>query len=164
VTAPPRILASLEVEMSDPRPVSANHAYSSNGSRRFLTAAGKAFKDQLTMRVASATTTCAVPWARVVDFVYKEGAHVQIHTTVWLEDLYNKSWRVGGSEYVQKKTRERKARSPYQKVDAPNFVKLIEDAVAKGTGIDDSAHLDSRVTKLGDRTNPRILIRYLVCE
>jgi hypothetical protein len=153
----------------DPRPVSINKAYSGIGNR-FLTAEGRNFKDKLKAAVAAALDTQPVPWKHVVDTVYKQGGHIDLTIWLYLEDLLNQSWKVGGSMTVPKKPEPGKKaakpqpRSPYQKKDGSNYIKLIEDAVAKGTGIDDSAHLDVAIKKREDRLDPRIVLVYKVYE
>lgn len=47
-------------------------------------------------------------------------------------------------------------------MDATNYVKLIEDAVVRGTGIDDSAHIETLVRKVHNNTDPHIKISYRV--
>jgi Holliday junction resolvase RusA-like endonuclease len=145
--------------MGDPQPISVNKLYASNGSRRFLTKKGKHYKDCLTREVAQATLP--LPWKVIVDAVYKQGAWVRLEIELYLSRVHNGSWRVGGNMIKGKNPRPR---SPYQRVDATNYVKLIEDAVAAGTGIDDSAHLEVEVRKLEDKKKPRVVVTYQVYE
>jgi Holliday junction resolvase RusA-like endonuclease len=155
--------------LRDPRPVSINKAYSGVGNR-FLTAEGRNFEDKLKAATAAALGTQPIAWKHVVDAVYKQGGHIDLTIWLYMEDLLNRAWQVGGSMTVPKKPKAGKKaakpqpRSPYQKKDGSNYIKLIEDAVVKGTGIDDSAHLDVAIKKREDRLDPRIVLVYKVYE
>jgi Holliday junction resolvase RusA-like endonuclease len=50
------------------------------------------------------------------------------------------------------------AKRRYKKKDASNYIKLIEDVVAKCVGADDSSTLDYIIKKREDRENPRVEI------
>lgn len=155
--------------MRDPRPISINKAYSGIGNR-FLTKDGRHFEDRLKAATAAAITQLPFMWKHVVDSVYKHGGSIDLTIWLYLDDLRNDAWTVGGSMTVPKKPKEGKKaakpqpRSPYKKKDGSNYIKLIEDAVVAGTGIDDSAHLDVAVKKREDRLDPRIVLAYRVYE
>ena len=146
------------VEMSDPRPISVNKMYASgrNGTR-FLTTEGRHYKARLCEEIAKAVAT--LPWKAAVDGVYKEGAGVRLEVILALDRLMNTAWRVGGGT-----TPSGEPRSPFFKIDATNYIKLIEDAIVQGTGIDDSAHLGFCIEKISDKENPRIIVHYKVFE
>jgi Holliday junction resolvase RusA-like endonuclease len=131
-------------------PVSVNKLYFSHGQHRVLSAAGKTFKDMLAMAVADAV----IRWCgRSIDtLVSMEGGRAELTILVYMAALRPK-------KRVKTKTG---AASPYKKVDVTNYVKLIEDAVAQGTGIDDSANLDIHVHKAEDPENPRVCISYAI--
>lgn len=167
-------LARLHIVLDDPPPVSVNKLYS--GRERFLTKAGRRFKDALTEAVARAVTvldgveTDLGSWKAVVDAVYEQGAHCHLLIRIHFPKLHNRSWKWGGSYTDPKpnpktgKTPPRKRRSPYQKKDGSNYIKLIEDAVASGTGIDDSANLRVCVEKEEDPNRPRVEVLLTVTE
>lgn len=157
------------VVMRDPRPISINKAYSGMGNR-FLTKEGRHFEDKLKAATAAALDTQPIMWKHVVDNVYKHGGSIDLTIWLYLDDLRNEAWSVGGSMTVPKKPKPGKKaakpqpRSPYKKKDGSNYIKLIEDAIVQGTGIDDSAHLDVAVKKREDRLDPRIVLVYKVYE
>jgi hypothetical protein len=158
-------LVELALELKDPRPISINAMYSSSQQRRFLTAAGRHFKDALTAAVARQVLLSPVPWPLVEAAVYQDGAHAELHIDLYLAVLHNRSWKVGGA-LTRPKNQEaqRQRRSPYQKLDGSNYIKLIEDAVARGTGIDDSVNLFAAIRKHEDQKNPRVRLRYRIVE
>ena len=158
--------------MEDPAPVSANQLYASNGPRRFLTKAGKHFKASLVKAILAITMLPDTggawsSWNEVVDLVYKTGCWVRLTITLYLPRVYNGSWELGGSMTEPKKrkdgtTPKPQPRSPYQKVDGSNYVKLIEDGVSEAVGIDDSAHLSVIMHKRESPDRPRVHILYEV--
>ena len=153
------VLYEFSLTIRDPRPVSVNKLYGNTGmGGRRLTAAGRKFKDALTRETATLLTIQDPPWNAAIDAVYNQGAYVMLDITLHTKVL-NGTWKKGGSL-----TKKKNRRSPYQLLDASNYVKIIEDALVDGTGIDDSAHLSVRVTKLEDRKDPRIEISYQVCD
>lgn len=145
------ILAEFQVSMSDPAPISINAAYSGR-EKRWLTKEGKKFKDALRRVVAEATHATG-KWETVVDACYKQLVTVDVVITVFFADLY-----VSPGSYTASKT----LRTPYKKKDASNYLKLIEDAIASGTGIDDSFHMSVTIIKGMDATNPRVEVVYVV--
>lgn len=159
-----RLLTEFWVVLRDPRPISINKAYS--GLKRFLTKDGRHFEDRLKAATATALSVHPISWNHVVDAVYKNGGHVDLTIWLYLDDLKNESWKVGGGMTVPRKGAKSKPQpqSPYKKKDGSNYIKLIEDAVVKGTGIDDSAHLDVAVKKREDALDARIVLAYQVYE
>lgn len=158
--------AFFMITMTDPPPVSVNKLYSSNGVRRFLTAEGARYKDALASRVAEEVMLHA---PNIHALVYEEGCEVGLSILLCLPELTNRSWKFGGAMTKPKKTKDPlkqsakpKPRSPYQQVDASNYVKLIEDAVSKGTGVDDSAHMSVTVRKALALDEPSVRIAYEV--
>jgi hypothetical protein len=149
----------FRVLLSEPRPPSVNAMYSTGrGGARFLTKEGKAFKDALKNAVARETSQ--MNWKEVIDEVYLRRGWVELDITVYLERLYNMSWTPGGRTKPTPSSPDGNLRSPYQKVDAGSYDKIIQDAVVMGTGIDDSAHLHYHVSKLEDPSAPRIEVTY----
>jgi Holliday junction resolvase RusA-like endonuclease len=154
------VLVEFTAEMTSPKPISINAAYSSGPhGRRFLTAEGRHFKDALREVVSKATLGLTVSWKDAVDAVYKQGGWVALTIDLYFDDLRNASWKVGGGS-----TAGGKPRSPYRKVDAPNYEKLISDAIGDATGIDDSCVLRLCINKLEDTKNPRVSIHYRIME
>ena len=148
------ILHSFYASLSDPVPVSANKLYTTFRGKRVLTAAGRDFKSALTREVAEAVSR--LPWRDAVDAVYVHGAHVELAITVHFP-LLNKSWKPGH------KTKSGQLQSRYLKRDATSYVKATEDAVVDGTGIDDSASMETTVRKFHS-DKPFIEVAYLVIQ
>lgn len=128
--------------------------YSDGTTQRFLTTEGKAFKDALKDAVVSATQP--LDWKAAIDEVYLRRGYVTVYITVYVEKLYNGSWKPGS------RTPKGTLGSPYQKLDAGSYDKIIQDAIVLGTGIDDSIHLHYEVTKAEDASDPRIEVQYMV--
>lgn len=150
--------------LREPRPISINAAYSGMGNR-FLTKEGATFKDALQAAVSQVVVRHPMPWQQVVDLVYKHGGSIDLTIWLYITDLLNPAWRVGGGMTAGgKKGSKPRPRSPYKTKDASNYIKLIEDAVVKGSGIDDSSHLDVSIKKRQDALDPRILIHYKAYE
>ena len=149
----------FKVVLKEPRPPSVNAMYSTGrGGARFLTKEGKAFKDALKNAVTK--EIAQMNWKEVVDEIYLRRGFIELDIVVFLERLYNMSWKPGGRTKPTPGSPDGNLRSPYQKVDAGSYDKIIQDAVVMGTGIDDSAHLYYRVSKLEDPDAPRIEVTY----
>ena len=141
----------------DPRPISVNDMYSTARGRRFLTKAGKHYKDAIRETTSKTLIQlCDPTWKEVIDAIYKTGGQVYLGLQLCLDDLWNASWKPGGSL-----TASGAIRSPYRKVDVSNYFKLIEDAVAEATGIDDSTHTHTEQEKL-PHDEPHVIINYKV--
>jgi hypothetical protein len=146
-----QILHSFFVSMSDPKPPSVNRLYTTGyRGRKILSKEGEAYKAALT---ACVVAECMVlPWKSAIDAVYREVAWVNVvigvHTSI-----FNKSWKPGGL------TESGALQSPYKKMDGSNYIKVVEDAIADATGIDDSAHLFVGIAKLDDAF-PRVEVGY----
>lgn len=129
----------LYASLTDSIPVSVNELYTTFRGRTVLKKAGEKFKSDLTRVVASA---CAGEnWLEVVQAVYHEKAWVRLVVVYTSLQWLNASWKPGAI------TRGGTSQSPYQKKDVSNYMKVIEDAVAEGTGIDDSAHFEATIHK-----------------
>lgn len=143
-------------------PISINAAYSGMG-HRFLTKAGKHFEDAMKAATAKAVLELPQKWQDVEDCVYKNMGSIDLTIWLYFADLYNPAWVPGGS--MTKGGAKGSApviRSPFKKKDASNYIKLIEDAIVKGTGIDDSCFTDVSVKKRSDKQNPRVVANYKV--
>lgn len=143
----------VETTLSSPPPVSINDAYTTFRGKRNLTAAGRHYKDALGAAIGSAT----LDWKTGHDAIYKQGGWATLEAHLYLTSLRNAAWIPGGS-----KTKGGKERQPWKVQDASNYVKLLEDAVASGSGIDDCNTMRVCVQKHFDTTNPRIFIRYTI--
>jgi len=135
--------------------VSVNRLYRHQGARKFLTKEGKAFKDGLIN--ATAQLLMPLSWNAIVDEVYCNAAWVNFELWVYA-DMVNTAWRVGGGV-----TKGGNRRSPMQKIDVSNYLKLIEDSIAEATGIDDSMNMDVTIHKR-QSVEPRIVVKYEVYE
>jgi Holliday junction resolvase RusA-like endonuclease len=84
------------------------------------------------------------------EYVYD--LEIQLHFSMW--DVLNKGWAqkwASDSKPGAKnshKQGERKAKSPYKRLDTLNRRKLLEDGLAEGLGIDDSLTWEATVLKL----------------
>lgn len=141
--------------------ISINKAYTTFRGKRTLSAAGKALKAKIQMATAQATMKLleeGLEWRTALLAIYSEGYHVVVLIDLYWTQLHNNSWKLGGS-----KTAKGAHRSPYQKKDGTNYIKLIEDGVADATGIDDSAHLLVAVMKHAS-AEERVAITYRIHE
>lgn len=139
--------------MTDPQPVSINHLYT-NGmhGQRVLTSPGRAYKSNLSAVVARAS----LEWKRATDLVYQEGAGATLLVALYFEELNNKSWSPGG------RTKGGNLKQPRLSKDATNYLKLIEDGVKDGSGIDDCNNMSTLIVKAEDKANPRTELVYIV--
>lgn len=158
------LLAELIVEVRE-RPVSINDAYTTFRGRRLLTKEGKRFESLVSAAVSEAIGRHDLNWKDVVGAVYKHGGSVRLLIELYLDDLMNGAWTVGGgmTRGGKKARTAPKPRSPYRKVDGSNYIKLLEDGVVNGTGIDDSCHLETNIRKI-QSADPRVRIIYRVYE
>jgi hypothetical protein len=141
-------------------PISINTAYSGAG-HRFLTKEGKHFEDAMKTATAHAISALPVKWQDVVDCVYKNKGSIDLRIWLYFDDLWNPAWKPGEMTKGGKK-RGPVLQSPFKKKDATNYVKLVEDSIVKGSGIDDSCFTDVSVSKREDLTNPRVVANYRV--
>lgn len=152
------LFAHIEFHLSDPKPVSVNRMYGTRQGRRYLTNEGRTFKDALKAEAVNACLLSSVPWPEVIDSIYKRGYYAELHVQLFLSNLLNKSWKPGGGE-----TKGGAPRSPYTKLDATNYLKLIEDAVSEGVGIDDSCTMQATIVKIPcDEKDIGVHVQYLV--
>lgn len=147
-------IISFRAVLRDPAPPSINHLYFNGPHGRVLTKEGRAFKDA--MKDAVAQAIAKLKWKTAIDEVYGRKGYVVLVIRLYRDQLYNGSWK------PHSKTDSGNPRSPYQRVDATNYAKVIEDAVVLGTGIDDSAHLEVTACKGHDPTDPRVEVDYYV--
>lgn len=153
------VISETSLVIDDPPPISINKAYTVFRGRTGLSSAGRKYKDAVRQQVAQASFEWKLAW----DAVYRDGGFVELHMTFYLPLLQNGSWVPGG---VMTKPRKRKdgtrpkpqARAPYQQIDVGNFLKLLEDGIVSGCGVDDAAHLDIHLYKREDIEHPRIEI------
>lgn len=147
-------VARFRAVLRDPPPPSINHLYFNGSHGRVLTKEGRAFKDAMKDAVLQAVASSA--WKIAIDEIYERGGYVTLEIRLYRSHFYNNSWKPGS------KTPAGVLRSPYQKLDATNYAKVIEDAVVDGTGIDDSAHLQVTISKTHDPHDPRVEVYYTV--
>jgi hypothetical protein len=137
-------------------PESVNHMYVlSKWGTLTLKATGRAFKAQ----IVGVLAPVVLQVGPVISRLYKDGGHTELTIALRLPNLMNGSWKKG----TLKTTPKGRFVSPYKKLDGSNYIKLIEDAVADATGIDDSMNVDTRVIKdVSWRGPPSITVRYVV--
>lgn len=133
-------VASFYVSISDPAPPSINKMYSTGRhGQRFLTKEGAKFKAALTQLVAQ--EIAPLNWKDAIEEVYMRRGFIRAAVGVHTK-LFNDSWKPGA------KTKGGDMQSPYQKIDDLNYSKIVMDAVAEATGIDDSCNLTTTSNKL----------------
>ncbi len=142
----------VEGVMEDPQPVSINDLYSTFRGKKNLTTKGRAYRDGLSKVVAQSS----YDWKTAHRMVYQEGGGATLLVALFFADLRNKSWK------PNRKTKTGKLSQPYQVQDASNYLKLIEDAVARGCGIDDCNNVTVLATKSEDAVRPRTELLYIV--
>lgn len=133
-------------------PVSVNKLYSVFRGKKSLSKAGKAFRDKLASEIARSSTD----WKRAVDMVYTMGGLAELFIEVYFDDLKNASWVPGGI------TESGSPQNPVRRRDASNYIKITEDAVAMGSGIDDCNNATTVVSRMHDPSNPRTVVTYVV--
>lgn len=134
-----QVLHTLYLVITEPAPPSVNHLYRTGmHGKRVLTKEGAAFKAALQLAVVGECMT--LPWKEAVDAVYNDVAWIRLSIGLYLP-VFNRTWKPG------KRTAKGDLSLPYKKLDATNYIKAIEDAIASGTGIDDCAHLTVSITK-----------------
>lgn len=142
-------------------PISINKAYTVVRGRTLLTSAGRKYKDAVKLEVSRSS----FQWKAALDTIHNEGGYVELSITVYFEELYNKSWSPGAMTQPKpnKKTGivpKAQLRNPYKKVDVGNMLKLLEDAIVSGCGIDDASHLDIHMYKRHDPNRPRVEVTH----
>lgn len=148
----PILYFEQKIVLTDPKPISINEAYTVARGRQILTNDGRRFKDALKFATSRATTG----WGVASHAVYELAGWVDFSITMYLARIYNESWKPGS------RTEKGTPRNPYQKIDASNYIKLLEDAVVMGCGIDDANHMDIHIYKREDKERPRIEVEYKV--
>lgn len=108
-----------------------------------LTKEGKRFKDQVTKALAQ--NVDPMVWKELEYYVYEEGGFLVTGFWLGFTDIWNQSW------YPGRLTKDGKPSAPYRRKDASNYIKLLEDAVTKATGIDDANTLGVSAYKVPGR-------------
>lgn len=145
-------LFMVEGVMEDPPPVSVNDMYTVFRGKKNLTKKGLAYRDGLAKVVARST----LDWKTAHRMVYQEGGGAMLLVSLYFKSLRNKSWKPGA------KTEKGHPQQPHKVQDASNYIKLIEDAVKQGSGIDDCNNITVLATKAEDEARPRTELLYLV--
>lgn len=143
-----------EGSLTDPAPVSVNELYTTFRGKEMLNKKGKTFRDALAVEVSRATAE----WKRGLDLVYHRGGAATLLIALYFEKLLNKSWEPGGL------SEKGNYQNPYLKKDATNFIKIIEDAVARGCGLDDCNNINVMVHKAEDKLRPRTEFLYIIAH
>lgn len=158
----PVIELNYEFEPGEDGLLSINKLYTTGyKGKRTLNSKGKALRAKIQRLTAEATLSLLDgrgEWRTALSLIYEEGFHVVLLINLYWARVHNGSWKPGGST-----TEKGDPRSPYQKKDATNYIKLIEDGIARATGIDDSAHLLVAVMKHEDELE-RVSINYRIHE
>jgi hypothetical protein len=143
---------AVEGSLDDPAPVSVNELYTTFRGKEVLNKKGKTFRDKLAVEVSRAS----VEWKRGLNLVYQRGGGATLLIALYFEKLLNQSWKpLGVSE-------KGNMSNPFLKKDATNFIKIIEDAVARGCGLDDCNNINVMVHKAEDKQRPRTEFLYII--
>lgn len=137
-----------------PEPPSVNTSYTTFHGKRTLTAAGRKFKTEVLAGLTAELLTCE-PWDRYRTAYFIHGGEVSL-TLRYFTVIYNASWVSGKLT----KTPKGATRDPYKQVDTLNRVKLVEDAIATATGIDDRACCRHVLEKHHHELEPYVSIEY----
>lgn len=108
---------------------STNHLYATAGGRRILSAQGRQYKTAISTLV-HATCRHALPLP-----ITPYALHLTVHDR----------WRTSNGQPVR--------------ADATNRIKVLEDALSEGLGIDDRWFWEVTVTKRDDPYDPRVIAR-----
>lgn len=138
--------------VESPAPVSVNNLYTHFRGKKNLTKAGRAYRDGLAAAVARASTD----WKTALGYVYQEGRAATLLVGLYFQNLRNRSWQPG------MRTTSGALSEPRKKQDSANYIKIVEDAVVQGSGIDDCNNTQHLILKLEDGLRPRTEIIYLV--
>lgn len=138
--------------MEDPPPVSINKMYTTYRGKRALTKKGEKYRDGLASLVARSTLN----WKKAHEMVYKQGGKATLLVRLYFPDLTNSAWRPGS------KTASGAPQQPHRTQDVSNYIKLIEDSVVHGSGIDDCNNIVVIAAKYQDRIRPRTEVIYVV--
>lgn len=142
-----------EGSLSSPAPVSVNELYTTYRGKKKLNKAGEKFRDALAVEVSRATTE----WKRGTNLVYQEGGAATLLIALYFAKIRNHAWIPGGGI-----TKKGNMQNPYITKDATNFIKIIEDAVARGCGLNDCNNLTVMVHKAEDELRPRTEFIYII--
>ena len=124
-------------------PPSANKMYIRTRHGPVLSGEARKFKSKASIQLMQ-------QWA----FSPKPCMHVayKLELAFLFPQLENKGWASG------------KAKTRFKRKDVTNYIKVLEDIIAKATGVDDSCNMEVVVHKLADPDNPRIEVTYTELE
>ena len=127
----------------DTFPPSANKMYIRTRHGPVLSSEARKFKSKASIQLLQ-------QWA----FSPKPDPHVayKLELAFFFPLLENKGWLTG------------KAKTRFKRKDVTNYIKVLEDIIAKATGVDDSCNMEVVVSKKVDEDNPRIEITYTELE
>lgn len=111
-------------------PMTVNKAYVNIKGRRALSKEGKIYKNSVTSLVAKELSLCD----GVFDSLVVPDEPLELEIKLFFSHTQNKGW-------------PSKAKSRYKRVDVSNRVKLLEDALFKALGVDDSAIFSLTISK-----------------
>lgn len=140
------------ITLRNPAPVSVNDLYTTFRGKRVLTKAGRTYRDGLTAAVSRSRTD----WKTAVDRVYKEGRGAVLLVGLYFPQLTNQSWKSGA------RTPSGALQEPRKKQDSANYLKIVEDAIVRGSGIDDCNNIIHLVIKGEDGKDPRTEVIYVI--
>lgn len=138
--------------LENPAPVSVNDLYTTFRGKKNLTKAGKAYRDGL----ASVVARASLDWKRAVEGVYQFQRGATLVVGLYFKSLKNAAWK------PMARTPSGALQEPRKKQDSANYLKIIEDGVTQGTGIDDCNNTVHLVYKAEDPVRPRTEIIYIV--
>lgn len=125
------VLGSLTLKIDNvPMPPSVNALYFTKGNRRILTTEGRIYKDSIKEIMANIAAT-----QRSHDITL-ENISLGVSYDFFFKNIESKSWKAG------------KSANRFRKNDISNRVKVLEDGIVEGLGIDDTQFKHINLSKL----------------
>lgn len=125
------VLGSLTLKIDNvPMPPSVNALYFTKGSRRILTTEGRIYKDSIKEMMANIA-------AKQHSYdITLENIRLSVSYDFFFKNIESKSWKAG------------KSKNRFRKIDISNRVKVLEDGIVEGLGIDDTQFMQVNLIKL----------------
>jgi Holliday junction resolvase RusA-like endonuclease len=123
------VLGTIILKITNlPMPPSVNSLYFTKGGKRILSSEGRIYKDM----IKSALAEMASAKPSDTDL---ENHKLSIRFDLFFSSVENKAWHSG------------KSKNRFKKIDVSNRIKVIEDALVEGLGIDDCQFFNMLINK-----------------
>jgi Holliday junction resolvase RusA-like endonuclease len=124
------VLGSLTLRIRGiPMPPSVNSLYFTKGGKRILTTEGRVYKDSIKQLMAD------IGSKQSEHDIVMDNIKLSITYDFYFKGVETKSWHTG------------KSKNRFRKVDISNRVKVLEDGLVEGLGIDDTQFMRVNITK-----------------